>query len=75
MTYLSFLKFWDALFLLTKTSWFFHSFFQVVNSQVEALSKWKPSYSIGHVLTDLHKSMSSGENRKRSQPPEGIFYY
>lgn len=38
------------------------------------LSQWKEEYSIETVLVGLRNEMTSGQNRKLSQPPEGSFF-
>jgi ubiquitin-conjugating enzyme E2 variant len=38
------------------------------------LSHWKREYTLETVLIELRREMSSGQNRKLSQPPEGASY-
>jgi len=35
------------------------------------LSQWKDEYSIETILVGLRNEMTSGQNRKLAQPPEG----
>ena len=38
------------------------------------MPNWKYANTISDVLTELRKSMTSNENRRKTQPPEGVQY-
>jgi len=43
-------------------------------SKFQALSNWKSSYTIETVLTELRKEMTSPQNKKLPQPPDGAMF-
>lgn len=42
--------------------------------QFNTLSHWNPKYTIETILTELRREMASPQNRKLTQPPEGLNY-
>lgn len=48
---------------------------QVEPSLFPMLADWQREYTMEDILTQLKKEMSSSQNRKLTQPPEGESFY
>jgi ubiquitin-protein ligase len=42
-----------------------------VNNKLTAFNPWKPSYSINDCLKSIKNEMTTPQNKKANQPPEG----
>lgn len=48
---------------------------QVDAKKFGMLANWQRESTMEHILTQLRKEMTTAQNRKLPQPPEGTYFY